>query len=188
MPTRTRPDRLHFTGDDTADRLLASDPLALLIGFVLDQQVPLQRAFAAPLELRRRIGLLDAGHIARTDPAAIERAFRQRPALHRFPGTMAQRTQALCALIVDEYGGEAARVWEEAEDADDLRRRLESLPGFGQMKVKALAAVLAKRFGVGVAEPLAPDHPTLGDVDSPAALDEYQAKKGAYKSARRQSA
>ena len=187
MATRTKPDRLHFTGDDAADRLLVDDPLALLIGFVLDQQVPLQRAFSAPLELKRRIGPLDARRIAQMDPGELADAFRQKPALHRFPGTMAERTQSLCAVIADEYGGDAARVWEDARDGDELRRRLESLPGFGPMKVRVLGAVLAKRFGVGAADALVPSHPTLGDVDSPQALEDYQAKKRAYKASMRKS-
>ena len=122
-------DRLHFTGDDEADRLLASDPLALLIGFALDQQVPLQRAFAAPLELRRRIGTLDAREIASMDPDELSRAFREKPALHRFPGAMAERVQALCVFVVDEYGGNAERLWSDAKDVDELRSRIAELPG-----------------------------------------------------------
>jgi uncharacterized HhH-GPD family protein len=181
VATRTKPDRLHFTGDDEADRLLVEDPFALLTGFALDQQVPLQRAFWAPLELRRRIGTLDPGRIAAIDPAELERAFRQKPALHRVPGAMAERTQALAALVVEMYGGDAARLWEDAGDGDELRRRIASLPGFGEMKIKALGSVLAKRFGVSAAEPLVPDHPTIGDVDSPQALEAYQEKKRAYK-------
>ena len=179
------PDRLHFTGDDEADRLLASDPLALLIGFALDQQVPLQRAFAAPLELRRRIGTLDAREMASMDPDELSRAFREKPALHRFPGAMAERVQALCAFVVDEYGGNAERLWSDAKDVDELRSRIAELPGFGEMKIKALGSVLAKRFGLEAAEPLVPPHPTLGDVDSPEALEDYQAKKRAYKASLR---
>ena len=181
----TAPERLHFTGDDEADRLLASDPLALLIGFALDQQVPLQRAFASPLELRRRIGTLHARAIASMDPDELSRAFREKPALHRFPGAMAERVQALCALLVDEYGGRAERVWSDARDGDDLRERISALPGFGEMKIKALGSVLAKRFGLEAAQPLVPPHPTLGDVDSPEALEDYQAKKRAYKASLR---
>jgi uncharacterized HhH-GPD family protein len=177
------PTRLHFTGNDAADELIAREPLALLIGFVLDQQVPLQKAFSGPLELKRRLGLLDAAEIAGMDPGALERAFREKPALHRFPANMARRVQELCRTIVSEYGGQTERVWEEATDADDLRGRLASLPGFGEMKVKALAAVLAKRFGVRIAEPLVPHHPTLGDVDSAAALARYQEAKRAHKRA-----
>jgi uncharacterized HhH-GPD family protein len=179
-------DALHFTGDAEADRLLAADPLALLIGFALDQQVPVPTAFAGPLKLQRRLGGLDAAAIAAMDPERLEAAFRERPAVHRFPGNMARRVQELCAVVADEYGGDAGRVWGEASDSDDLRRRIESLPGFGEMKVKALASVLSRRLGLALAEPLVPTHddrpvPTLGDVDSPEALAAYQAAKRAYK-------
>src|SRR5918992_4481779 len=179
----TAPDRLHFTGIDEADELIARDPLALLIGFVLDQQVPLQKAFSSPLDLKRRLGSLDAAEIAGMDPGEVERVFREKPALHRYPGNMARRVQELCQAVVSEYGGRAERVWEDASDGDDLRRRLAALPGFGEMKVKALGAVLAKRFGVEAAEPLVPHHPTLGDVDSVQALERYQEAKRAHKRA-----
>src|SRR5438132_7885874 len=185
MATATKPAALHFTGNDDADRLLARDPLALLIGFALDQQVPVQTAFTGPLKLEQRLGTLDAGAIAATDPAKLEAAFREKPAIHRFPGTMAQRVQDLAALVADEYGGDAARVWRDATDGADLRRRIESLPGFGKMKVTALGSVLAKRFGVEAARELVPNHPTLGDVDSPEALADYQAKKRAHKASLR---
>jgi uncharacterized HhH-GPD family protein len=175
------PERLHFTGDDAADTLLARDPLALLIGFALDQQVPVSTAFSGPRKLEERLGGLDAAAIAGMDPAELERAFREKPAVHRFPGNMARRVQELCATVVSDYGGDAARVWDDATDAEDLRRRIESLPGFGEMKVKALGSVLAKRYGVKEAQELVPNHPTLGDVDSPEALERYQAAKRAYK-------
>ena len=177
----TVPDRLHFTGNDEADKLLAQDPMALLIGFALDQQVPVPTAFAGPLKLKQRLGTLDAGRIAHTDPAALEAAFREKPAIHRFPGTMAARVQDLAAFVEDRYDGRAERLWTEAHDADDLGRRIEELPGFGEMKVKALGSVLAKRFGVEAARGLVPGHPTLGDVDSAEALERYQAAKRAYK-------
>lgn len=177
------PPRLPYTGNDEADRLLADDPLALLIGFVLDQQVPLQKAFSGPLELRRRIGTLDPAQIAAMDPSELERAFKERPALHRFPGNMARRTQELCAAIVRECGGDASRVWTEAKDGKDLERRLLALPGIGDMKAKTLIAILGKRFGVRPSgwEDVAPQHMTLGDVDSPEALARYQAGKRAFK-------
>jgi uncharacterized HhH-GPD family protein len=182
MPTQA-PSSLHFTGDDEADALLAEEPLALLIGFVLDQQVPVQKAFSGPLELKRRIGGLDAAHIAGMDPGELDRAFRERPALHRFPGTMASRTQELCAAIASEYGDDAARVWNEATDGRDLQQRLLDLPGIGPMKARSLIAILGKRFGVKPPgwEDVAPSHPTLGDVDSVEALLDYQAKKRAHK-------
>ncbi|MDP9344366.1 MAG: DNA repair protein [Actinomycetota bacterium] len=172
------PDRLHFTGSDDADALIARDPLALLIGFVLDQQVTVQKAFAGPLVLLERAGTLDTAALAAMD---LEPIFRERPAIHRFPGSMAGRVRALCAQVARDYDGDAERVWSEATSAGDLRARLGALPGFGDMKVKAVAAVLSKRFGVRTADPLVPDMPTLGDVDSPAALAEYQAGKRAQK-------
>jgi uncharacterized HhH-GPD family protein len=179
------PDRLHFTGDDAADALLAREPMALLIGFALDQQVPVPTAFAGPLKLKQRVGTLDAGRLAKTDPGELEAAFREKPAIHRFPGNMARRVQDLAAFVEDRYGGTAERVWTEASDADDLRARIGELPGFGEMKIKALGSVLAKRFGVGAAQGLVPSHPTLGDVDSPEALQAYQAAKRAYKASLR---
>jgi uncharacterized HhH-GPD family protein len=179
------PDALHFTGDPEANALIAHDPLALLIGFALDQQVSVQTAFTGPSKLKQRVGTLDAAAIAGMDPADLEDAFRERPAIHRFPGNMARRVQELCAFVVDRYGGDAAAVWEGAADSADLRRRIEELPGFGEMKVKALGSVLAKRFGVEAAQGLVPEHPTLGDVDSAAALEWYQAEKRAYKASLR---
>jgi len=189
MATRSpqAPSRLHFTGNDEADALLAEEPLALLIGFVLDQQVPVQKAFSGPLELKQRIGTLDASAIAGMNPGELDRAFRERPALHRFPGTMAMRTQELCAAIASEYAGDAARVWNEASDGEDLEQRLLDLPGIGPMKARSLIAILGKRFGVKPPgwEEVAPTHPTLGDVDSVEALLDYQAKKRAHKAAMR---
>ena len=175
------PDRLYFTGNDDADRLLAEDPLALLIGFALDQQVPVTTAFLGPLKLKDRLGKLDARAIAQMDPVTLETAFREKPAVHRFPGNMARRVQELCATLVDDYDGRAERVWSDAADGDDLRTRINALPGFGEMKITSLGGVLAKRFGVRAAEPLVPNHPTLGDVDSPEALARYQEAKRAHK-------
>ncbi len=174
-------DALHFTGNDDADALLAQEPLALLIGFALDQQVTVPTAFVGPLKLKQRLGTLEAQAIAQADPGSLEAIFREKPAIHRFPGSMARRVQELAAVIDDEYGGRAERVWTDAADGDDLRRRISALPGFGQMKVTSLGAVLAKRFGVEAAQDLVPNHPTLGDVDSIEALEDYQAKKRAHK-------
>ena len=179
---------LHFTGNAEADALIAAEPLALLIGFVLDQQVTVPTAFLGPLKLKERLGRLDAAEIAGSDPERLAEIFRERPAIHRFPGNMAKRVQELCAVVVEEYGGDAGRVWRDAADSADLKRRIEALPGFGEMKVKALGSVLAKRFGVEPAWPLVPDHPTLGDVDSAEALAEYQAAKRAYKASLRAAA
>src|ERR671923_105733 len=175
------PTALHFTTDEEANRLLAEDPFALLVGFALDQQVTVPTAFSGPLKIKQRVGTLDAGTIARLDPERLDAAFRERPAVHRFPGTMATRVADLCALVEEDYGGDASRLWREAADSDDLRRRIEALPGFGNMKVIALGSVLAKRFGVKAAAGLVPSHPTLGDVDSREALEHYQAAKRAYK-------
>jgi uncharacterized HhH-GPD family protein len=177
------PDHLPFTGNQDADRLLAEDPLALRIGCALDQQVTVQKAFSGPLELRNRIGGLDASAIATLDPDALDTAFRTPPALHRFPGNMAKRVRDLCAAIADGYGGDASRVWTEAADARDLHARLIALPGIGEMKAGTIVSLLGKRYGVKPAgwEELLPDHPTLGDVDSPEALAEYQAGKRARK-------
>jgi uncharacterized HhH-GPD family protein len=181
------PDALHFTGNDEADRLLAEDPMALLIGFALDQQVTVPTAFSGPLKIKQRLGTLSAADLAGIDPERLHAAFREKPAVHRFPGTMATRVQELARTVESEYGGDAAKVWTDAADSDDLRRRIEGLPGFGEMKVKALGSVLAKRFGVNVAQGLVPGHPTLGDVDSAEALEQYQAAKRAYKASLRAS-
>ena len=175
------PERLHFTGNDEADVLLAREPMALLIGFALDQQVTVPTAFLGPLKLKQRLGTLNPGRIATTDPAKLEAAFREKPAIHRFPGNMARRVQELAAEVEERYDGKAERLWTEAHDADDLRARIEELPGFGEMKVKALGSVLAKRFGVEAAQGLVPGHPTLGDVDSAEALERYQDEKRAFK-------
>ena len=176
---------LPFTGNDEADELLANNPNELLIGFVLDQQVPLQKAFSGPYELRKRIGTLDVARIAAMDPAKLEAAFRERPALHRFPSNMARRTQELAAAIARDYGGDASRIWRDASSGQDLEARLLALPGIGEMKAKTLIAIIGKRLGVKPPgwEDVAPTHPTLGDVDSVDTLAEYQAGKRARKAA-----
>jgi uncharacterized HhH-GPD family protein len=172
------PDRLYFTDSDEANAMIATDPLALLVGFALDQQVTVQKAFMGPLVIRERLGAFDAATLADADLDAV---FRERPAVHRYPGAMATRVRDLAVHIRDVYGGEAARVWTDAHDADTLRRNLSGLPGFGDMKVTSLGAVLAKRFAVAAARGLVPWHPTLGDVDSAQALADYQAAKRAHK-------
>ena len=172
------PDALWFTEDDEANRLLAEDPFALLVGFALDQQVTVQQAFLGPLRLKQRLGTLDPAAIAK---AELEPIFREKPAIHRFPGSMAARVSELAATVTEDYDGDASRLWTEAADGSDLRKRIGALPGFGEMKIKSLGAVLAKRFGVSVAEDLVPGHPTLGDVDSAQALTDYQAAKKAHK-------
>lgn len=179
----TLPDRLPYTGNDEADALLVSEPLALLIGLALDQQVTLQKAFSGPYDLHERLGHLDAARIAGMDPAELDEVFRRRPALHRFPGSMAGKVQALCAVIRDAYGNDAARLWTDATDGRDLEQRIGGLPGFGPMKVRTLLAILNKRLGVdlpGLAE-VVPDYPTIADADSPEALARYQELKRAHK-------
>ena len=173
-------ERLYYTDSDEANELIAGDPMALLIGFALDQQVPVQKAFRGPLDLRERVGSLDPAILVEED---LEPVFRAKPALHRFPGAMAKRVHQLAAHVLERYDGEAARVWTDAADAAELRANLAALPGFGEMKIKALGAVLYKRLGVEVARGLVPAHPTLGDVDSPQALADYQAAKRAHKAA-----
>jgi uncharacterized HhH-GPD family protein len=165
--------------------LLARDPMALLIGFVLDQQVSVQKAFGGPLALRERLGSIDAQTLAAAD---LESVFRSKPAIHRFPGRMAGRVRDMAVHVRDNYDGDAARVWSDAPDATALRANIQALPGFGEMKVKALGAVLAKRFDVEAAKGLVPKHPTLGDVDSRQALSDYQDAKRAHKATLKQAA
>ena len=176
-------DRLHLTGNEAADRLLASDPLALLIGFALDQQVTVQKAFSGPLDLRGRLGHLDAARIAAMEPAELDRIFRERPALHRFPSSMATKVGQLCTAIARDYGNDAAAIWRDATDGRDLFNRLMALPGFGEMKVRGVIAVLHHRLGFSVPgiDDVLPTYPTLGDVDSDEALAAYQAGKRAHK-------
>ena len=150
---RLVPDRLHFTDSDEANAFIASDPMALLVGFALDQQVTVQKAFSGPLEICERLGALDADTLASAD---LETAFRTRPAIHRYPGFMAKRVRDLAVHLRDEYDGDAARMWTDASTSGELRANLAGLPGFGEMKVKALGSVLAKRFGVEAAQELVP--------------------------------
>ena len=190
MATSKLPDRLYFTGDDDADRLLVSEPLALLIGFALDQQVTVQKAFGGPLELKRRLGGLDAGRIAAMDPDEFIEVFRQRPALHRFPAAMAGKVQRPVRCGRPRLRRRRRADLAEAQDGRDLERRLLALPGIGEMKAKSIIAVLVHRFEVRPPgwEAVAPTRPTLGDVDSPEALATYQAGKRAYKAALRAGA
>ena len=184
------PDHLPFTGNREADELIARDPLALLIGFALDQQVTVQKAFSGPLELRSRIGSLDARTVATLDAEKLDAAFRTPPALHRFPGNMAKRVRDLCQAIADDYDGDASRIWSGAADAHDLHKRLIALPGIGEMKAGTIVALLGKRYGIKPAgwDEVVPKTPTLGDVDSAEALAEYQAGKRERKAAARAAA
>ena len=183
-------DRLYLTGDDEADRLLVSEPMALIIGFALDQQVPVQKAFSGPNVLLERLGSIDPRRLATIDKGELEAAAKGPPAIHRFPSAMAKRVREVAKHIVENYDGDAARIWTEASDGRDLQRRIGAIPGFGAMKVASLTAVLARQLGVrppGIEEAL-PSHPTLGDVDSPDALASYQAGKRAHKATLRAAA
>ena len=190
MSTHPGPPSLPYTGDAAADELIARDPFALLVGFALDQQVTVQKAFSGPLELRRRLGHLDPRQVAAMDEAALTEAFRTPPALHRFPGAMAGRVRELAVAIARDHDGEAGRIWSEAIDGRDLEQRLLALPGIGEMKAKTLIALLARRYGVQPPgwEAVAPTWPTLADVDSPEGLAQYQAGKRAQKAEARAKA
>jgi len=172
-----------WTDDPAANELLETDPLALLIGLVLDQQVKMEKAFAGPYELKRRLGDLDVRRIASMDPDKLGAAFRERPALHRFPGSMANRVQALCQAIVNDYAGDAGSVWRDARDGDDLAARIKRLPGFGDMKVKILVAILAKKFDVRPQgwEKHAANWHTVADVDSVETMAKAREVKRAMK-------
>lgn len=172
------PEQLHFTDSEEANRLVASDPMALLIGFALDQQITVQTAFLGPLKILERVGSLDASVLADADLGAV---FREKPAVHRFPGSMAERVHELAVYVRDSLGGNAAAVWEGAGSSAELRERIAALPGFGDMKIKALGSVLSKQFGVALADGLVPDHPTLGDIRSAEDLAAYQAAKKLHK-------
>jgi uncharacterized HhH-GPD family protein len=161
-----------WTGRPEADRLLETDPLALLIGLVLDQQVKMEKAFNGPYDLQQRLGHLDAGRIARMEPERLDAVFRERPALHRFPGNMARRVQQLCQVVESEYGGDAAAIWRDARDGTELARRIAALPGFGEQKTQITVAVLAKKLGVqppGWERHAASWH-SVADVDSPESM------------------
>jgi uncharacterized HhH-GPD family protein len=187
---------LPVTGDPQADQLLVDDPLALLIGMLLDQQVPMEWAFGSPMRLRERLGgRLDAAEIASLDPAKLEELFRGPPALHRYPGSMAKRTQALCHQLVDDYGGDAAAVWADVDSGAELLRRVKALPGFGAEKSKIFTALLAKRFGVrppgweAATAPFSDAEPrSVADIDSAETLQRVRAWKKAMKAAGREKA
>jgi uncharacterized HhH-GPD family protein len=179
-----------FTGDPEADRLLATDGLALLIGMLLDQQVPMEWAFEGPLELKHRLGGLRAADIAAMDPEKVRDVFLAKPALHRYPASMGARVHALCAFLVERYDGEAERIWRDATSAQDLFTRLRELPGYGEQKAKIFLAILGKRLGQAPAgwEAFAgaygePGHRSIADVDGPGAVDKVRAYKQAMKAA-----
>ncbi len=187
MPAKS----LWFTGDPPADKLLATDPLALLIGMLLDQQFPMERAFHSPYDLKERLGgRLDAAEIAAMDAEALTAVFRGPPALHRYPGSMAARTQELCRFIVERHGGKADRIWKTAETGRELFADLRSLPGFGEQKARIFTALLAKRMGVappGWEEAAGPyaeaAYQSIADIDGPEALAAVREHKKAVKAA-----
>ncbi|MGI8847022.1 MAG: HhH-GPD-type base excision DNA repair protein [Candidatus Dormibacteria bacterium] len=174
---------LEWTESAQANVLIAADPLALLIGFCLDQQIPVEKAFCGPLVMRERLGTLDARKLARIDATTFETAFRTPPAIHRFPASMAERVHRLCGIIAAEYGNRAERVWNGAADAAELTRRLRALPGFGEMKARIVSGVLAKHFAVKLEgwEREIPQWPSLADVRTREERRQYQAGKRAYK-------
>ena len=188
---------IHLTGDQEADALLSKDPLALLIGMVLDQQIPMERAFWAPAELARRMGgSLNAAEIASMDPEQFSALFKERPALHRFPGSMAGRVQAVCRIVVDEYGGKAGALWSKLPDGDALIERLTALPGFGEQKARIFAALLGKQLGVqpdGWRAATAPfgeagSYLSVADITDAESLDKVRAHKQATKAKARAKA
>jgi uncharacterized HhH-GPD family protein len=140
---------LHLSQDPDADRLLSDDPLALLIGMVLDQQVPLERAFSSPRDLKQRLGgRLDVHEVAAMDPDELAKLFAERPALHRFPAANAKRVQDLARIVVDQYGGDAEAVWSTAKNGQELFQRVRALPGFGEHKARIFVGLLGKQLGV----------------------------------------
>jgi len=175
--------KLQLVQDPAADALLEANPFALVVGMLLDQQYPMEAAFAGPKKIADRIGGVDPFEIADYDPEEFAALCSKTPAIHRFPGSMAGKVQALCVAIVERYDGDASRIWREAKDGRDLQARLLDLPGFGEMKARTVLSVLAKRYGVSLPglSDVVPKHPTLGDVDSAEALAEYQAHKRARK-------
>jgi uncharacterized HhH-GPD family protein len=173
-----------ITGSPAADALLESDPLALVIGMLLDQQVPMEWAFKGPATLLDRLGALDAAAIAGMDPDEFAAVFATKPALHRYPGAMAKRTQELCRHIAEHYGNDAGTIWAGVDSGDDLYERLLALPGYGSEKARILLAVLGKRLGVRprgwetAAAPFSDDQPrSVADVDSAESLQRVRAWK-----------
>ncbi len=180
---------LAVTGHADADELLNTDPLALLIGMLLDQQVPMERAFSAPAELAERMGgRLDLGELAGADPDDLKLVFSRRPALHRFPGSMAARTQALCRHVLDRHGGVAEAVWTSAATGAELYANVEALPGFGEQKARIFVALLAKRLQVrpegweaAAGAYAQPGWSSVADIDGPEALAKVREHKKAMK-------
>jgi uncharacterized HhH-GPD family protein len=184
------PTALHFTPDAAANRLLASEPLAVMIGMLLDQQVPMEWAFSAPALLKERLGgTLDATAIAAMDPADLDAVFRDKPALHRYPGSMAKRTHALCAHLVEHYGGQADAVWTGVQTGEELLARVLALPGYGPAKARIFVGLLGKRLGIRPEgwETAAADWASIADVDSFERVGEIRERKRAMKAAAKQA-
>jgi uncharacterized HhH-GPD family protein len=188
---------IHITGEEAVDELLTDDALALLIGMVLDQQIPLERAFRAPFDLRQRLGTpLDASALASMDPEALVVLFSDRPALHRFPRSMAGRVHELCAVVVDSYGGDPAAIWTSAADGKELLAHVKALPGFGEQKARIFVALLGKQLGVrppGWEDAAGPfgapgSFNSVADIDSPEALARVRQYKQAKKAEAKRSA
>ncbi len=185
-----------ITGDDEADRLLESDPLALLIGMLLDQQVPMEWAFRGPATLKDRLGgLLDAGAIASMSEDDVVEVCSRKPAIHRFPAAMGRRIHGMCTALADDYDGDAARLWADDPSADVLYERLRELPGYGDEKTRIFMAILAKRLGIqpsgweAVAAPFSDDEPrSVADVDSEANLVRVREWKKMMKAAKKSKA
>ena len=184
-----RPAALSFTADPAANELLAEEPLAVLIGMLLDQQVTMEWAFGAPLLLKQRLEVreLDAGAISVMDPAVLEAIFRDKPALHRYPASMAKRTHDLCRHIVEHYDGRTEDIWNGAATGDELLARVQALPGFGKDKSRIFVGLLGKRLGVRPPgwELVAADWPSIADVDTFARVGEIREKKRAAKAAKK---
>ncbi len=179
-----RPTELHYTDREDANRLIAGEPAALLIGIVLYQQVPTEKAFVGPLMLKERLGgTLDPSEIASMDPGRLEEVFREKPALHRFPAAMAKKVQAVCTHIVDQHDGDIDQLWQGAVTAQDVVRRIQAMPGFGEYKARVYFGVLAERFDVRPEgwEALTPEWPSIADIAAPEDLPELKLRKKAWK-------
>ncbi len=180
-------DTLPYTNDAAANTLLADDPFALLIGIVLYQQVTIETAFVGPWRINDRLDGLDPQRIAEMDPEALETVFKEKPAVHRFPGNMAKRVQAISAFVADEYDGDAAAIWSNVADADELMARLTALPGFGDYKARIYLGVLAQRFDVRPSgwEQYLPDWPNISEIGSPEDREDLKARKKAWKASQK---
>ena len=178
------PQLLPYTDDPAANDLLEKDPFALLVGIVLYQQIPVETAFAGPSRLKDRLGgELDPSQVAALDPEALEALFKEKPAIHRFPGNMAKRVQAVAQFVESEYEGDTQAIWENASDADDLMKRLTAMPGFGEYKARICLAVLGRRFGVRPSgwEAYLPDWPNISEIETSEDRSDLKVRKKEWK-------